>query len=60
MYSLFFQIFLILLKICFCKFLFLLIRYLAKDHTLHFAIEEIMTAGLRALIHDRFFVPHKE
>lgn len=29
-------------------------------HTLHFAIEEIMTAGLRALIHDRFFVPHKE
>ena len=26
----------------------------------HFAIEEIMTAGLRALIHDRFFVPHKE
>lgn len=29
-------------------------------HTLYFAIEEIMTTGLRALIHDTFFVPHKE
>lgn len=31
------------------------------EHTLYFAIEEeIMTAGVRALIHDTFFAPHKE
>ena len=35
MYGLFFQIFLILPKMCFYKFLFPLIQDPAKDHTLH-------------------------